>query len=132
MGYSTSTSTPIAAAIAALVLELAKQLKLDISHDVRLKTLEDMREMFSYMSEQKDGYEFIVSWQLLGKQVGRDKVAFRKLDILYKFFGAEDDPHRQGHVRKQHYGPDRRPEVRDPDDKYLGRPAHKYSLALLA
>ncbi|KAF6240482.1 hypothetical protein HO173_001150 [Letharia columbiana] len=52
-----------------------------------------MREMFSYMSEQKDGYEFIVSWQLLGKQVGRDKEAFRKSDILYKFFGAEDDPH---------------------------------------
>lgn len=45
--WGTSTSTPIAAAIAALVLELAKQLKLDISHDVRLKTLEDLGEMFS-------------------------------------------------------------------------------------
>lgn len=93
--WGTSTSTPVAAAIAALVLEFAnaKIPKLKIIHRARLKSLEGMREMFSYMSEQKDGYDFIVPWKLLEVHVGRDMVASRISDVLYKFFGAEDDPH---------------------------------------
>lgn len=89
----TSTSTPIAAAIAALVLEFAKQPQLHISHNARLKTLEGMREIFLNMSEEKDGYSFLVPWKILDKKVGRHHVAFRISDILLKFFGAEDDPH---------------------------------------
>ena len=89
----TSTSTPVAAAIAALVLEFAQQPLVQISHAARLKSLEGMREIFSFMSESKDGYNCIVPWKLLDNEVGRARVAFRISDILYKVFGAEDHPH---------------------------------------
>ena len=88
--WGTSTSTPIAAAIAALVLEFSRQPLMQISHVARLKTLEGMTEMLSSMSEETDGYNFIVPWKLLEKGAGRDVVAFRISDIMYKFFGEED------------------------------------------
>lgn len=88
----TSTSTPIAAAIAALILEFAKQPNLHISHHARLNSLESMKEIFARMSEEKDGYRFLVPWKLLDEEVGRNHVASRISDILLNFFGAEHDP----------------------------------------
>ena len=89
--WGTSTSTPIAAAIAALVLEFARQPALKISHGPRLKSHEGMTEILSSMSEEKDGYKNIVPWKLLENDAGRDVVAFRLSDILYRFFGGEED-----------------------------------------
>ena len=90
----TSTSTPIAAGIAALVLEFDRQLRkqrpdLKIMHRGRLQSLEGMRAIFSHMSETKDGYSNIVPWNLLDCNRGQDHVASQLTEIMYKKFGPE-------------------------------------------
>ena len=63
--WGTSTSTPIAAAIAALVMEFARQLPVNIKHFERLKSLEGMSAVFKDMSVLKDGYDYVVPLELL-------------------------------------------------------------------
>ena len=87
--WGTSTSAPIAAAIAALILEFEKQPHLTISHRKLLKSFEGMREVFSRMSEAKDGYSFVVPWNLLHKQFSRDQVAAKLSVFMDDKFGAE-------------------------------------------
>ncbi|KAL6720849.1 hypothetical protein ACLMJK_002774 [Lecanora helva] len=94
--WGTSTSTPIAAAIAALVLELVleldkqpKESNIRISHRTTLQTAEGIREVFRRMSEAKDGYNFVVPWNVLSKRFSRERIADRLSDIMDDKFGAE-------------------------------------------
>ena len=65
-------------------MELAKPSKVNLIHSVRLKTLEGRREVFWYMSAQRDGYSFTVRRKLLDVEVGREKVAFGICDLCTK------------------------------------------------
>ena len=93
--WGTSTATPIAAAIAALILEFSKIPSIKITHRARLKTMEGMREVLAAMGEEKDGYKNIVPWKLLNQRMGKDsvtRIASRISDVLDSAFGLEDDP----------------------------------------
>ena len=61
-----SFATPVAAAIAALILEFAQQGPLSkIPNREMLKQIGGMREVLQAMSKESDGYYFITPWILL-------------------------------------------------------------------
>ena len=74
----TSCSTPIAAGIAALLLEitgfyLSRQKDVttkDESHWQNLRSVAGMRLAFREMSEKRDGYNYIRPWRFLGGHEG--------------------------------------------------------------
>ena len=87
--WGTSTSTPIAAAIAALVLEFINQKPVKTSHDRRLKTPKGMTQILLAMSVMKQNYHYVMPWQVLDASVGRTRVEGRILDSLDQLFGQE-------------------------------------------
>ena len=88
----TSVATPIAAAIAALVLEFVNQkpkLKM-IGHEKELQTVDGIKEIFKAMGMSKDGYLNVVPWKLLKQGSSgneRDSVAWAIANILQARFG---------------------------------------------
>ena len=64
----TSIATPIAAAIAALVLEYAEQKPQHIVHRLNLWHYDGMRVMFARMASRKDGFDFVRPWELFDNE----------------------------------------------------------------
>lgn len=63
----TSFATPIAAGIAALILEYAMaspKLELDPEQEKRLFSCDGMRDLFDLMSKEIDGYKYVAPWNL--------------------------------------------------------------------
>jgi subtilisin family serine protease len=89
----TSMATPIAAGVAALVLEFAMQNDLADSTTNELlkkqlkwlKRNDAMMAIFSFMSEVSAGYKNIVPWKLLKFDYGRTAVAYIIRNALWKF-----------------------------------------------
>jgi len=93
--WGTSTSTPILAAIMALVLEFINQKPVKTSHDLRLKTPMGMTQTLLAMSQLRQDYHYVMPWKLLDSRVGRVRVESRILDSLDELFGpeaSEQDP----------------------------------------
>ena len=76
----TSFATPIAAGIAACVLEFAIQNGMDKNYYDELKSHQGMRKVFQSMKTKSDGLHFIYPWELFHEKVG--KVSIR--DTLVK------------------------------------------------
>ena len=92
--WGTSTATPIAAAIAALIIEFSKIPLVKITHKARLETMEGISELLAAMGEDKDGYKWIVPWKILDSSIGKDavnRVAGRISDALDSSFGQGED-----------------------------------------
>lgn len=87
--WGTSTATPIAAAIVALVLEFINQKPVKTSHDRRLKSPKGMTQVLLAMSVPQQRYHCVSPWEVLDAQVGRTMVESRIDDIMYKQFGSE-------------------------------------------
>ena len=64
----TSIATPIAAGIAALVLEFATQLPQTITNREILWRYEGMRAIFAKMASPKDGFSWVVPWNLFNDE----------------------------------------------------------------
>ena len=64
----TSIATPIAAGIAALVLEFATQRPQDIPNKARLWGYEGMRAIFARMASPKDDFDWVVPWNLFNDE----------------------------------------------------------------
>ena len=64
----TSIATPVAAGIAALVLEFATQKPQTISHRDILWRYEGMRAIFAKMATPKDGFSWVVPWNLFNEE----------------------------------------------------------------
>lgn len=64
----TSIATPIAAGIAALVLEFATQKPQTIPNRERLWSYEGMRAIFAKMASPKDGFDWVVPWNLFNDE----------------------------------------------------------------
>ena len=64
----TSIATPIAAGIAALILEFATQKPQNIPNRERLWGYEGMRAIFAKMASPKDGFDWVVPWNLFNDE----------------------------------------------------------------
>jgi hypothetical protein len=77
----TSVATPIAAGIAACVLEFALQKRMEIKRYNDLKCLPGMVKVFHEMKVPCDGLDFIVPWKLFHDRFETD-------DVLYGYIKA--------------------------------------------
>lgn len=91
--WGTSTSTPILAAIVALMLEFIHQKPIKTAHDRRLQTPNGMTQILLAMSQQEQKYHVVMPWTLLDSRVGRVRVESRILDRLDELFGLESPEH---------------------------------------
>lgn len=79
----TSYATPIAAGIAALVLQFARQnLPADSPELSAVSSPEGMRLLFSYMSSSRQGFGYVVPWKLLSSESSRVENLHRILRVL--------------------------------------------------
>ena len=85
----TSTSTPILAAIIALLQEFTNQKPVKTAHDLRLKTSEGITQVLLAMSSNERGYRVVAPWRVLDSQVTRIQVEWRILESMQKLFGPE-------------------------------------------
>ena len=85
--WGTSTSAPMLAAIASLVLEFVDQKPSPTPHDLRLRSPRGMTQVLLAMSTHRSGYEVVMPWQVLDDKVGRVMSEARISDSLAKLFG---------------------------------------------
>ena len=85
----TSTSTPILAAIIALLQEFTNQKPEKTAHDQRLKTSEGITQVLLAMSINQRGYRVVEPWRVLDSRDTRERVESRISESLEKLFGRE-------------------------------------------
>ncbi|KAH7309953.1 hypothetical protein BKA65DRAFT_485176 [Rhexocercosporidium sp. MPI-PUGE-AT-0058] len=87
----TSVATPVAAAVAALVLEYVMQNDPEsflIDNLNEFKEYDGMSKIFSLMSKQRDGYKNIVPWELL-TSIGARRSITGRIEWEMKGFGGQ-------------------------------------------
>lgn len=80
----TSVATPIAAGVAALILDYASQAQRNIQCRDRLNTTRGMRRVLDAMAKPHEGYRYIRPWSLL-KDHGDDKEIERGISSKLNF-----------------------------------------------
>ncbi len=85
----TSTSTPILAAIAALVLEFVNQMPFPAPQELRLRSAQGMSQVLLAMSDSRSGYMVVKPWKILDSQFEHSWVQTRISLSLIELFGPE-------------------------------------------
>jgi hypothetical protein len=79
----TSFATPIAAGIAASILEFARHSFAARSPGLAaVSSPEGMRLLFSYMSSSRDGFAYVTPWKLFDTGSSREQILKRMLHVL--------------------------------------------------
>lgn len=86
--WGSSTSTPILAAIAALVLEFVNQKPSLTANELRLRSPKGITRVLLAMSMNRYGYNIVMPWKILDACDGRDESQSRISNTL-KFFGPD-------------------------------------------
>ena len=87
--WGTSTSTPILAAIAALVLEFTHQKPSPSPLELRLRSPRGMTQILLAMSKCRSNYMVVTPWLILDSNIGRKRSEDRVLDNLMELFGSQ-------------------------------------------
>jgi subtilisin family serine protease len=85
----TSFATPIAAGIAAIVLEYARQKLPEKERAVssRLRSCAGMRAVFKLMAEERIGYNYVIPWKLLNQASREQFIHESILETLGDLYG---------------------------------------------
>lgn len=89
----TSIATPIAAAIAALIIGFVKQrgVGLNAAHKGHVKSIQGMQQLFLALGTMKNGYCYIAPWKLLRPTTYPGDVVSRIRLAVEKYYGSDSE-----------------------------------------